>query len=166
MPTGYNPGGGATIPSTTNLIAGDGAGNGADSGIDPATVITNAGAGSVYTFISPSNAAIGTILMANGTGVCVPAVPGTDYLAPGPLPDGTTATTQALGDNSTKVATTAHVTLEVANAISTAINQLLANPDALGQLISAAGITPATDGTSTPVTSVSTVGGIVTDRQP
>lgn len=35
-------GGGATIPSTTNLIAGDGAGNGADSGIAPANVVTAA----------------------------------------------------------------------------------------------------------------------------
>lgn len=31
-------GGGATIPDTTNLIAGDGAGNGADSGINPITL--------------------------------------------------------------------------------------------------------------------------------
>ena len=36
-------GGGATIPSTTDLISGDGAGNGADSGIAPATLILNSG---------------------------------------------------------------------------------------------------------------------------
>ena len=36
---GSGGGGGATIPSVTNLIKGDGVGNGADSGIDPANVV-------------------------------------------------------------------------------------------------------------------------------
>jgi hypothetical protein len=40
-------GGGATIPSTTNLISGDGAGNGANSGIAPANVMTLSGAQTV-----------------------------------------------------------------------------------------------------------------------
>lgn len=39
---GGGGGGGATIPATTNLIKGDGAGNGADSGIVPSTVILGA----------------------------------------------------------------------------------------------------------------------------
>ncbi len=41
--TWQNESGGATIASTTNVIKGDGAGNGSDSGIDPATVVTLTG---------------------------------------------------------------------------------------------------------------------------
>ena len=43
--TGTGGGGGATIPSTTNLIKGDGAGNGADSGIVPANVLQSSNIG-------------------------------------------------------------------------------------------------------------------------
>lgn len=41
--SGGGGGGGATIPDTTNLISGDGSGNGADSGIDPAAVAVTGG---------------------------------------------------------------------------------------------------------------------------
>ncbi len=41
--TWQNEAGGATIASTTNIIKGDGGGNGSDSGLDPATVVTLAG---------------------------------------------------------------------------------------------------------------------------
>jgi hypothetical protein len=40
---GGGSGGGATIPSVTNLIKGDGSGNGADSGIAPSTVVVTSG---------------------------------------------------------------------------------------------------------------------------
>lgn len=40
---GGGSGGGATIPSTTNLISGNGTGNGADSGIAPSSVATLSG---------------------------------------------------------------------------------------------------------------------------
>ena len=44
------------------------------------------------------------------------ATPGTDYLTPGALPNGTTATTQTAGDNSAKIATTAYVAAAVVAA--------------------------------------------------
>lgn len=43
-PTGGGGGSGATIPATTNVIAGDGAGNGANSGIAPAVIALQSGA--------------------------------------------------------------------------------------------------------------------------
>lgn len=43
------------------------------------------------------------------------AVPGTDFLAPGLLPNGTTGFTQSLGDNTTKLATDAFVLANVAS---------------------------------------------------
>lgn len=96
-------GGGATIPSTTNLISGDGAGNGANSGIVPSTVVTLAG---VQTLTNKTIAVNGDLngnlpnptvdgingvllsglttgLLKNTTGTGVPtiAVAGTDYAA-------------------------------------------------------------------------------------
>lgn len=47
-------GSGATIPSTSNLIKGDGAGNGADSGINPSTVII-AGSTSSFSTVTTTN---------------------------------------------------------------------------------------------------------------
>jgi hypothetical protein len=52
-------------------------------------------------------------------GTASAAVPGTDYLAPGALPNLTTAVTQSPGDNSTKLATTAYVAAAEIPAIYT-----------------------------------------------
>lgn len=61
-------GGGATIPATTNLIKGDGAGNGADSGVDPSLVVqgdVGALVGAVLISTGASNVATAN----TGTGV-------------------------------------------------------------------------------------------------
>lgn len=230
-------GGGATIPNTANLIKGDGAGNGADSGVplngthiagvennsnaggilnmdagaaasSPAGDVntsgsgstsfasggsintsgvglpgggidTSNGGGSIYTretgSIELGNSGTRTTLTGTAStarAIALPDADGTIFLNGGALSDGTTATTQADGDNSTKVATTEYVdALLASGALSDLIfslinSNVLSNPAALASILSAAGITPAADGTSTPVTSVSTVSGIVTGRAP
>lgn len=173
-------GGGAssgTFPATTNLIAGTAVANtGADSGIDPGSVVTGTGTngmlaeftafpGVIHDGISTNdviaglnliNAAAGVtgIIKGNGTGLFVPASPGTDYLAPGALPDGTTAVTQAPGDVPAAVASCEYVD----NAISNFRNDIAS----FAALMTAAGITPVANGTVTPITSITTVTGIPT----
>lgn len=104
----FNPpsaGGGGSFPATTNLIAGTAVANtGADSGIDPGSVVTGTGTngmlaeftafpGVIHDGISTNdvtaglnliNAAAGVtgIIKGNGAGLFVPASPGTDFLAP------------------------------------------------------------------------------------
>lgn len=60
-----SPGGGATIPNTLNLIRGDNAGNGADSGISPSNVVVKQASGDVSL---GSKAATVTIANAASTG--------------------------------------------------------------------------------------------------
>lgn len=131
-------GGGATIPSTVNLIKGDGAGNGADSGIDPDSVAQqlapvavdnltgwNTASALVDAGVSIADAQSGIpaalavkgatgIILSNGTNSIVGI---TD------LPDGTTATTQTPSDSSTKLATTAFVQSVVVFSQSSAIQK-------------------------------------------
>lgn len=181
--------GGATIPNTTNLIKGDNAGNGADSGIDPNDVVLDStvqalpdGSTATTQIFSDDSTKVATTAFArgvagtsqstgiqkgNGTGGFQDAVPGTDYLAPGALPDGTTATTQAAADSSTKVATMEALNnLLSSSGFIDAVNALilaqLQDSGALGTILDAASVFPVANGTQTPVTSITTVSGIVT----
>lgn len=126
-------GGGGTFPATTNLIKGTGVANaGADSGINPDQVS-----------IQPTSVASGDVLASSGDNNIVSAgVTATDFLSGNiaalavknatglilsngsnsitgvtDLPDGTTATTQAENDNSTKVSTTAYTDTAVGRAL-------------------------------------------------
>jgi len=107
--------GGATIPSVTNLIKGNGAGNGADTKVaitSPATAATIAFVGDNETVTLPSGTliasggALGT--PSSGTGTNITAIPAVNILS-GALVSGMAATTQSQADNSTKLATTAYV---------------------------------------------------------
>ncbi len=75
-PPGGGGGGGATIPSVTNLISGSGTGNGADSGIAPATVVKGASnlsiAGCVAFQVSAGTLTCLTGLTWDGANVNVP----------------------------------------------------------------------------------------------
>ncbi len=65
-------GGGATIPATTNLIKGDGAGNGADSGLADSIVMRTSG----------GEISSGSLVKSIGTMEFVAADPVTDYATP------------------------------------------------------------------------------------
>lgn len=66
--SGGSSGGGATIPSTTNLINGDGTGNGADSGIAPANV-AELNAHNVYTATNAASTSVAQFTGALTTGL-------------------------------------------------------------------------------------------------
>jgi len=92
----------------------------------------------------PIAGAVNGIIKADGAGNLSAASAGTDYLAPGALPDGTTATTQAARDNSTKVATTAYV-----DAADTVLN-IISDYGAVGDgLYAYDGVSTASDQTFT-----------------
>lgn len=185
----YNPptggGGGATIPSTTNIIKGDGAGNGADSNINPDQVS-----------IQPTSVTSGLVLASSGDNNIVSAGVTADDLLAGnnvalavknatglilsngsntvtgtsDLPDGITATTQAENDNSTKVSTTAYTDTAVGRALfpdgdisdTSGTNSEIRAYVTIDNALANSAITPAPDGTYPIPTSITIVNGIIT----
>lgn len=156
----YNPpGGGATIPDTTNLIKGDGAGNGADTGVDP-------------TPLTVLNGANGLVQL-GGDGA-LPGLSGAALLG--------VRTTGSISNNRVLVADGGGNVADGGKTID--MLPTIAGPVVQGNLvygadgsttISDAGyafnvaaileessITPCADGTVTPVTSITTVNGIIT----
>ena len=59
--------------------------------------------------------------------MAVAATAGTDYLAPGALPNGTTATTQSVADNTTKLATDAFVLANTSGGVTSSIFYIASN---------------------------------------
>ena len=133
-------GGGATIPNTTNLIEGDGFGNGADSGRSVASIPTVAQTNNILVGDNAGNAADSGIA---STVIVTCAAAG--------APPNMLASFTGAGPNSLAVQST-----------GIDVTAIPAGPLTLSSLYAAQTITPVADGTYTPVTSITVVNGIIT----
>lgn len=161
-------GGGATIPATTNLIAGDGSGNGADSGRSVASVPTVTSTTNILIGDGNGNAAD-----SNRAITSIPSVATTSNLLAGDNAGNaadseissttvvTSAGAGAAANNLAMFTGSGPSSLGVADS-GINVSALPQGPLSLASLYLVDSITPCPDGTVTPVTSITTVNGIIT----